>query len=91
MKQLNLEAALEKSTHKSSPPPAAKREKKQEVTTEKKTTKAREGKVQVAGFFPPEVGRTLRLIAVEHSTTSQALLEEALRALFKTYNKEWKE
>lgn len=33
----------------------------------------------------PAVHRRLRLLAVEHDTTAQALAEEALRLLFKRY------
>ena len=37
---------------------------------------------QIAGFFAPEVGKQLRLLAAEGSTTVQALLTEALNDLF---------
>ena len=54
--------------------------------TDEKTTKffrpSRDNRKFVGGHFPPNVGKQLRMIAVEDDTTVQALLEEALNLLF---------
>ena len=43
---------------------------------------SRDNRKFVGGHFPPDVGKQLRMIAVEDDTTVQALLEEALNLLF---------
>lgn len=43
---------------------------------------SRDNRKFVGGHFPPDVGKQLRMIAVEDDTTVQALLEEALDLLF---------
>jgi hypothetical protein len=95
MKQSAITSALDASATRRQPPPAAPREKieakPKKATIPTGAKGARIGKMQIAGFFSPEVGRTLKLIAVEQSSTAQALIEEGLRAVFKKYGKEWKE
>lgn len=43
---------------------------------------SRENRKFIGGHFSPDVGKQLRLIAVEDGTTIQELLEEALDLLF---------
>lgn len=43
---------------------------------------SRDNRKFVGGHFHPDVGKQLRMIAVEDDTTVQALLEEALDLLF---------
>lgn len=83
MKQPKLEQALEISTNRRQPPPATAPAKAKEQA------KSRQGKSQIAGFFDPEISRTLRMIAIEQSTTIQSLLEESLKTTFAKYGKEW--
>jgi hypothetical protein len=64
------------------PPPAHKRVEKQESSAGKFYRASREGKRLIAGHFPPELAKQLKLLAAEEDTTIQALLEEALGLLF---------
>ena len=48
---------------------------------------SRAAKRQIAGWFPPEVSRALRILAAEHDTSVQALMAEALDLLFVRYGK----
>ncbi len=43
---------------------------------------SRRGKKVIAGYFDPAVSKQLRQLALEHDTTVQALLAEALDLLF---------
>ena len=52
-----------------------------------RTAKTRHDTRQVSGHFKPEVGRTLRLIAVEQDRDVQEMLAEALNMLFTRYGK----
>ena len=45
--------------------------------------------VLVAARFSPAVRKTLKAMAVEEDTSTQALLEEALRNLFEAKGKNW--
>jgi len=63
-------------------PPARKRAEKQESGAGKFYRASREGKRLIAGHFPPELAKQLKLLAAEEDTTIQALLEEALGLLF---------
>jgi hypothetical protein len=65
-----------------SAPSARKRAEKQEPRAGKFYRASREGKRLVAGHFPPELAKQLKLLAAEEDTTIQALLEEALGLLF---------
>lgn len=47
----------------------------------------RRGKSFVGGYFPPEVARQVKLLAVENDTTVQSLTGEALNHLFASYGK----
>jgi hypothetical protein len=58
-----------------------------EGRAESRRTNPRAGLKQIAGHFPPEVAWQLRALAVEHRTTVQALLSQALNDLFQKYGK----
>lgn len=47
----------------------------------------REGAVQVAAFFPPEVRTQLKVLAAEQQRDVQDLLAEALNLVFAKYGK----
>ena len=47
---------------------------------------SRQGKKAITGHFDPAVSRQLKQIALDHDTTVQALLAEALNDLFEKYN-----
>ena len=94
MKQpLDLSAALDTSDKKRNPPPPASKTRapKKAIQKIEATQTGRTGKTQIAGWFQTEISRTLRLIALEQSTTVQALLEEGLQGIFKRYGKDWPE
>ncbi len=48
---------------------------------------SRQGKKAITGHFDPVVSRQLKHLALERDTTVQALLAEALNALFEKYGK----
>lgn len=51
------------------------------------TTPARVGKVMVAGYFSPQMAKSVKLLAVERDTTVQALIGEGLDAVLHKYGK----
>jgi hypothetical protein len=72
------EASATPATH--APPPP--------VDPERKSNRPdREGKSLVAGHVNRDAAKQLRMLAVEHDTTVQALIVEALNLLFKNYGK----
>lgn len=52
-----------------------------------KTRPGRAGVVMIGGHFPPAVRKQLHQIALDHDTTAQRLLGEALNMLFARYGK----
>lgn len=48
---------------------------------------SRAGKKPIAGFFPPDVRKQLKLMTVEQDTTLQDLMAEAFNDLFAKYGK----
>lgn len=48
---------------------------------------SREGKRPLIAYFSPECIRQFKQIALDHDTTQQALLAEALNDLFQKYGK----
>lgn len=64
-------------------PAAAPREVREQATT----TKTRVGTKQIAAHFPEDVAWQLRALAVEHKTTVQNLMAEALNDLFAKHGK----
>ena len=57
----------------------------------KPQSQGREGKSMIGGFFDPEISRLVKILAAKQSTTTQALVEEGLRAVFKKYGEQWPE
>ena len=51
----------------------------------KGTSKTREGKVQIQGFYPPAYRKTIKMLASREDTTVEALLQEGMDHLFKKY------
>ena len=51
------------------------------------TTPARVGKVMVAGYFSPQMAKSVKLLAVERDMTVQALIGEGLDAVLHKYGK----
>jgi hypothetical protein len=51
------------------------------------TPKSRDGKRGILGYFSPELGKALRLLAVERDTNVQALMGEAFDLLLTKYKK----
>lgn len=90
MKRPGLKSALQRAAgggrrkavhHQRSEPKGGARSREAEQTP------ARVGKRQVAAFFAPEVGRSLKVLAAEGDTTVQALMTEALNDLFAKHGK----
>ncbi len=52
-----------------------------------KRRSAREGKKGILGHFSPELSRALNIMAIEESTTVQALMGEAFDLLMRTRGK----
>ena len=50
-------------------------------------SRSRIGKSFVGGYFPPEVAKQVKMLAVEQDTTVQSLTGEALNYLFAAYGK----
>ena len=48
---------------------------------------SREGKKPIQGFFPPEVRKQLKTLAIERDQNNQALIAEALNLLFMKHKK----
>jgi hypothetical protein len=51
------------------------------------TPKARDGKTMVAGYFSPQMARSVKILAVERDTTVQALIGEGLDMVLHKYGK----
>ncbi|HCP64214.1 MAG TPA: hypothetical protein DIU09_06465 [Hyphomonadaceae bacterium] len=49
--------------------------------------KARDGRVMVAGYFSPELSRSLRILAAERDVTVQHLVGEGLDFVLRHYGK----
>lgn len=79
-KKLSLGAALSASAKPAGAPAET-------ASASPKTPAGRVGKVQVAGFFSPEVAQQLKGMALTESKTVQLLLAEALNDLFGKYGK----
>jgi hypothetical protein len=68
-------------------PEGETRKKPERTEPSYRTAQTRSDTRQVSGHFKPEVGRTLRLIAVEQDRDVQEMLAEALNMLFTRYGK----
>lgn len=82
-KRTNLSAALhEASGKKPAAPETSAQDTAPESTAPSTVPPSRKGKKVVAGYFDPAVSKQLKQLALEHDTTVQALLAEALDLLF---------
>lgn len=52
----------------------------------KGTSKGRDGRVQIQGYFTPDYRKTIKMLASRDDTTMEALLQEAMDDLFKKHN-----
>lgn len=97
MNENPLTQALQTSTKKRQQQPAETKPRKRHVRVKgkkpavTKKPQSREGKSLIGGFFSPEINRTIKILAAKQSTTTQALVEEGLRAVFKKYGEAWPE
>lgn len=83
-------AAAAGSTRKPPPPEsdgAPKTEPEQGKPVRRRASTRASGTKQIAAHFPAEVAWQLRELAVEHRTTVQALIGEALNDLFQKHGK----
>lgn len=51
----------------------------------KGTSKGRDGRVQVTGWFDPSYRATMKMLAAREGTTLEALLQESMDALFQKH------
>lgn len=93
-----LAQALQASTEKRQQQPAEPRPRNKQGKTRKDAaiagkpqSQGREGKSMIGGFFDPEISRLVKILAAKQSTTTQALVEEGLRAVIKKYGEVWPE
>lgn len=49
--------------------------------------KVRRGKKMIAGYFPPEVAKAVRILAAEQDSTVEQLLGEAINLLLRQHGK----
>jgi len=76
--------AVQSGAAASEPPARAKASTKQAVGEGRRD---REGKVLLSAWVEPHIRTSLRMIALEESTTAQALIEEAVDMLLKKKGK----
>ena len=82
-KKTSLSAALHEATGKKTEAPTTTPPDAAPAPTEASALPpSRKGKKVIAGYFDPAVSKQLRQLALEHDTTVQALLAEALDLLF---------
>jgi hypothetical protein len=82
-KKTSLSAALHEASGKKTQTPAMPPPDTGPAPTEASALPpSRKGKKVIAGYFDPAVSKQLRQLALEHDTTVQALLAEALDLLF---------
>ena len=85
MARTGLQAAL-RSSAKGAPPAPEISHAKSEVAERLAAQPSRVGKVNVTGYFPPEVKASLRLVQAKRGGTIQGILAEALNDLFAKYS-----
>jgi len=83
MARTGLQAAL-RSSAKGAPPTQAD-SLKPEFAERLAVQPSRVGKVNITGYFPPEVKASLRLVQAKRGGTIQDILAEALNDLFAKY------
>jgi hypothetical protein len=84
MARTGLQAAL-RSSAKGAPPTPEAGSSKPEASDRLAIQPSRMGKVNVTGYFPPEVKASLRLVQAKRGGTIQDILAEALNDLFSKY------
>ena len=86
MARANLQAALRKSAQGAAPvAPSDARPAEPQLDVRPGIQSSRVGKVNVTGYFPPEVKASLRLVQARRGGTIQDILAEALNDLFAKY------
>ncbi len=83
MARSNLQAALFQTARGS---PAPERMGGSEAASERPSQQSRIGKVNVTGYFPPDVKASLRLVQAKRGGTIQDILAEALNDVFAKHN-----
>lgn len=86
-RKTNLAAALHKASGKPESSDETREESKAPAPGTVPQPPSRQGKKAITGHFDPVVSRQLKHLALERDTTVQALLAEALNALFEKYGK----
>lgn len=88
MTRTNLQAALRESARGriSAPVPKAELGPAAGMDETRAPQASRIGKVNVTGYFPPEVKASLRLVQARRGGTLQGILAEALNDLFAKYS-----
>jgi hypothetical protein len=86
MARANLQAALRKSAKGAAPVvPSDDGSAEAQLDVRPGIQSSRIGKVNVTGYFPPEVKASLRLVQARRGGTIQDILAEALNDLFAKY------
>jgi hypothetical protein len=87
MPRTGLQAALRSSAKGGVPPtPVETAPARPEAAERPQSQPSRLGKVNVTGYFPPEVKASLRLVQARRGGTIQDILAEALNDLFAKYS-----
>jgi len=81
VKKMNLADSLKKASEPQKITPVKPSEPEQKET-QTEIPPSRAGKKVIAGHFDPAVSKQLRQLALEHDSTVQALLTEAINDLF---------
>ncbi len=63
---------------------SAPREPRQPAPAARAASNGRDGLKHVGGYFPPEVSKRLRQLAIDEDTTVQDLLAEGIELLFQS-------
>ncbi len=85
MARTGLQAALRESAKGRAPAPAPSTPPPPATDEGRARQPSRVGKVNVTGYFPPEVKASLRLVQARRGGTIQGILAEALNDLFAKY------
>lgn len=85
MARASLQAALRQGA-RGAPEIAAPDMRAENVQPRTEQQSSRVGKVNVTGYFPPEVKTSLRLVQARRAGTLQDILAEALNDLFAKYD-----
>ena len=86
-KKPSLTAALHEASGRKTAPQEPARQEAETAETSKATRPSRQQTKLIGGHFDPIVSRQLKQIALDESSSVQALLAEALNDLFMKYGK----